>query len=122
VIYNYLCGTEFRARVEAIVEATVAAKESLDKEKRAFTKIWAEREKQIDRIETNMIGMYGDMQGIAGRSLPQIKSLELEPGDELGAELREMSEDLVAGAIIEEAVEPVIEERLEEKKSEQALF
>lgn len=122
VIYNYLCSTEFRSRVEAIVEATVAAKESLDKEKRAFTKIWAEREKQIDRIETNMIGMYGDMQGIAGRSLPQIKSLELEPGDELGAELREMSEELVAGAIIEEAVEPVVEEQVPEKKSEQALF
>lgn len=77
VIYNYLCGSEFRNRVEAIVEASVAAKTMLDREKRAYTKIWAEREKQIERIESNMIGMYGDMQGIAGQSLPEIKSLEL---------------------------------------------
>ncbi|MEK9155921.1 MAG: DUF2130 domain-containing protein [Patescibacteria group bacterium] len=79
VIYNYLCGTEFRGRVEAIVESTVALKESLDRERRAYQKLWSEREKQIERVESNMIGMYGDMQGIAGRTLPQIKSLELEP-------------------------------------------
>jgi len=82
VIYNYLCGPEFRGRVEAIVESSIAAKTVLEKEKRAYTKIWAEREKQIDTIAQNMIGMYGDMQGIAGRSLPEIKSLELPSGEE----------------------------------------
>ena len=100
VIYNYLCGQEFRGRVEAIVEASISAKASLDREKRAFIKIWAEREKQIERIETNMIGMYGDMQGIAGRTLPQIKSLELTPGiDELvpSTELEDEVEDVSSG-------------------------
>ncbi len=82
VIYNYLCGPEFRGRVEAIVESSVAMRDVLEKEKRALTKIWAEREKQIDRVASNMVGMYGDMQGIAGRALPQIKSLELPSGEE----------------------------------------
>ena len=82
VLYNYLCGSEFRGRVEAIIEASIAAKKALDQEKRAYNKIWAIREKQIEKIELNMIGMWGDMQGIAGQSLPEIKSLELSSGEE----------------------------------------
>lgn len=96
VIYNYLCGTEFRGRVEAIVESMVSLRESLGREKRAYQKLWSEREKQIERAESNMIGMYGDMQGIAGRTLPQIKSLELETGD-----------DGLESIIVEETIELV---------------
>ncbi len=77
VIYNYLTGQEFRQRVEAIVESFVSMKKDLDQEKRAMTRVWAKREKQIERVINNTIGMYGDMQGIIGASLPQIKSLEL---------------------------------------------
>ncbi|MDP8219672.1 MAG: DUF2130 domain-containing protein [Candidatus Theseobacter exili] len=78
VLYNYLSGQEFRQRVEAIVEAFVSMKGDLDKEKRAMNKIWSKREKQIERVVLNTSGMYGDMQGIIGASLPEIKSLELE--------------------------------------------
>jgi hypothetical protein len=77
VIYNYLTGQEFRQRVEAIFEAFVAMKNDLDQEKRAMTRIWAKREKQIERIANNTIGMYGDMQGIIGASLLQMKGLQL---------------------------------------------
>jgi len=82
VIYNYLCSAEFSNRVGAIVEASVAMKKVLDQEKRAYTKIWAEREKQISRVEANMIGVYGDIKGIAGMSIPGIRSLELPSGEE----------------------------------------
>ena len=78
VLYNYLSGPEFRQRVEAIVEAFVSMKDDLNKEKRAMMKIWSKREKQIERVILNTSGMYGDMQGIIGASLPEIKSLELE--------------------------------------------
>lgn len=82
VMYDYLCGSEFAGRVGAIVEATISAKATLDKERRSYTKLWAEREKNIDQIEKNMIGMYGDVKGIAGPSLPEIKSLMLTSGEE----------------------------------------
>ena len=59
-------------------------KEDLDKEKRAMTTIWAKREKQIERVIMNTAGMYGDMQGIIGASMPEIKMLEI--GTEEGAE------------------------------------
>ncbi len=80
VLYNYLSGPEFRQRIEAIVESFQSMKEDLDQEKRAMIKMWAKREKQIERIVNNTVGMYGDMEGIIGAALPQIKSLELTEG------------------------------------------
>ena len=55
-------------------------KSDLDAEKRAMTKIWSKREKQIERALTNSASMYGDMQGIIGAGLPEIASLELGGG------------------------------------------
>jgi hypothetical protein len=82
VIYNYLSGPHFRQRVEGIVEAFKSMKEDLDQEKRAITRTWAKREKQIERVITNTAGMYGDVQGIIGASLPEINILELDEGEE----------------------------------------
>jgi len=79
VIYNYLTGNEFRQRLEAVLEPFTIMKDDLDSEKRAMEKVWAKREKQIQRVVQNIAGMHGDLQGIVGTALPQIKLLEL-PG------------------------------------------
>ncbi len=81
VAYNYLTGPEFKNRVEAIVESFTAMKEDLEAEKRATQKIWAKREKQIERVISNTAGLHGDLQEIAGASLPTIKMLELPTDD-----------------------------------------
>jgi len=78
VLYNYLSGPEFKQKIEAMVETFVSMKKDLDQEKRAITKNWSKREKQIERVVNNISGMYGEMEGIIGASLPQIKSLELK--------------------------------------------
>ena len=52
--------------------------EDLGKEKKAITKQWAKREEQIDRVMQSTIGMYGDMQGIAGKTLQEIEGLEMK--------------------------------------------
>jgi len=75
MIYQYLTGPRFRQRVEAIVEAFSTMQEDLDKEKRAITKQWAKREEQIERVMGATVGMYGDLQGIAGKSLQEIEGL-----------------------------------------------
>ena len=82
VVYNYLTGSEFKNRVEAIVGSFVSMKAALDKEKRSMEKIWAKREKQIERVIQNISGMHGDLEGIAGKVLPAIKLLELAPQEE----------------------------------------
>ena len=74
-LYSYLTGVEFKQRVEAIVEAFTSMDAGLRKERLAFEKIWAEREKQIKKVITNTVGMYGDLSGLV--ALPQIKTLEL---------------------------------------------
>jgi len=77
-IYNYLSGTEFKQKVEAIVEAFVTMNTDLTKEKVAMEKLWSKREQQIKKVVVSTARMYGDMQGIIGASLPEIKSLELK--------------------------------------------
>ena len=78
VIYNYLTSTQFKQKVEAIVEAFKTMQADLMQEKRAVQKNWAKREKQIQRVIDNTITMYGEMQGIMGASLPEIESLEMK--------------------------------------------
>lgn len=78
VLFNYLTGSEFRQRVEAIAEAFISMKDDLDKEKRLYAKVWAKREKQIEQVTLNTFGMYGDLQGLMGPSLPEIKQLALD--------------------------------------------
>jgi len=77
MVYQYLTGPRFRHRVEAIVEAFSTMQEDLDKERKAIMKQWAKREEQIERVMGATVGMYGDLQGIAGKSLQEIEGLEL---------------------------------------------
>ncbi|MCK4248592.1 MAG: DUF2130 domain-containing protein [Candidatus Omnitrophica bacterium] len=86
LIYHYLTGPRFKQRVEAIVEAFSSMKEDLDKEKKAIMKQWSKRETQIDRVMQSTVGMYGDLQGIAGKTLQEIEGLEMKVLEEGGAE------------------------------------
>jgi hypothetical protein len=78
MVYQYLTGPRFRQRVEAIVEAFSTMQEDLDKERKAIMKQWAKRESQIERVMNATVGMYGDLQGIAGKSLQEIEGLEMK--------------------------------------------
>lgn len=78
LLYQYLAGDAFRHKVTGIVEAFTALQEQLARERRAMEKIWKEREKQIERVILNTVGMYGEMRGILGGSLPDIPALSLE--------------------------------------------
>lgn len=78
MIYQYLTGPRFRQRVEAIVEAFSSMQDDLDKERKVITKQWAKRQEQIERVMGSTVGMYGDLQGIAGKSIQEIDGLELK--------------------------------------------
>ena len=77
LVYGYLTGPRFRHRVEAIVERFSEMQEDLDRERKAMTRMWAKREGQISGVIEATAGMYGDLQGIAGRSLAEIEGLEV---------------------------------------------
>jgi hypothetical protein len=78
MIYQYLTGPRFRQRIQAIVEAFSSMRDDLDRERKAITKQWAKREEQIDRVMQATVGMYGDLQGIAGKTLQEIEGLEFQ--------------------------------------------
>jgi hypothetical protein len=81
MVYQYLTSQ----RVEAIVEGFSAMQDDLDKERKAIMKQWAKRQGQIDRVMAATVGMHGDLQGIAGKSIQEIDGLELKAlsaGDE----------------------------------------
>ena len=78
MVYGYLTGPRFRQRVQAIVEAFSSMKEDLDREKKTIIRQWAKREEQIDRVMQATVGMYGDLQGIAGKTLQEIEGLEFQ--------------------------------------------
>ncbi len=76
ILYQYLTGTEFRQRVEAIIEAFTNLQDEQEKEKRFFMTKWARQEKEIRKVIDHTHGLYGDFAGILGNSLPEIKSPE----------------------------------------------
>lgn len=76
LMYSYLSGTEFKYRIEAIVEAFTNMQNEIEKEKRYFMNKWSRDEKNIRLVIDNTYGMHGDLKAIIGRTLPQIKGLD----------------------------------------------
>lgn len=75
-LFAYLTKDSFRNRFESQVESIVQLKNDLEAERRSTVRVWARREKQIERLMGSVARMYGDLQGILGQSLPSIPSLD----------------------------------------------
>ncbi len=78
MVYQYLTGPRFRHRVQAIVEKFTDMQEDLEKERKTMTRLWAKREEQIRGVIESTAGMYGDLQGIAGKTLQEIEGLDVK--------------------------------------------
>jgi len=82
ILWNYLTSVEFKQRVEAIYESYTNLRDELQKEKDWFTKKWAREEKNISLVKDNLLGMHGDLEGIVGKTLPELEQLKkLEAGE-----------------------------------------
>ena len=81
-VYAYVTGPQFKRRVEALVEAFTTMQEDLTAEQKAVQRMWAKRAAQIERVLTSTSGLFGDMQGIAGKALPEPAGLALMGGGE----------------------------------------
>lgn len=71
--YEYLLGPQFRHRVEAIVEAITTMRDDLESEERSVQRQWAMREKQIEVVMQSTVDVWGDLQGVAGKTLLEIE-------------------------------------------------
>jgi len=77
LVYQYLTGPRFRHRIQAIVEKFGDMQEDLQRERKTMTKLWSKREEQIRCVVESTAGMYGDLQGIAGKTLQEIEGLDI---------------------------------------------
>ena len=75
MVYQYLTGPHFRHRIEAIIEKFTDMQVDLDRERKTMMRIWAKREAQLKGVLDSSAGLYGDLQGIAGRAMPEIEGL-----------------------------------------------
>ncbi|WP_276369322.1 DUF2130 domain-containing protein [Chryseolinea sp. H1M3-3] len=77
LIYRYVTGNDFKQKLEAAFESYHDMQEDLQKEKTLFTSQWAKREKRLLKAMENLVCLYGDVRGIAGGAVQEIKALEL---------------------------------------------
>lgn len=74
-LYDYLCSPQFAQKIRGVVDAYQAMKIDLEKEKAAMQRLWKKREAQLERITSNMMGMSGELQGIAEDALPALEDI-----------------------------------------------
>ena len=77
MIYSYVTGNDFKQKLEAAFESYNDMQEDLQREKTMFTAQWARREKRLLRAMENLVSLYGDVRGIAGGAVQEIKLLEM---------------------------------------------
>lgn len=77
MVYGYLTSDNFIQHVQNILEVHQNLINQINTERRAFEKIWHEREAQAQRIINSTASIYGSIQGLAGSSLPNLPLLSL---------------------------------------------
>ena len=77
-MYQYLTGPRFKHRIEAIVERFIDMQADLERERRSITKqCRPSAMSRSDRVMEATAGMYGDLQGIAGKAIEEIEILAM---------------------------------------------
>lgn len=79
-LYDYVTSPGFTQNVERIVGVYLDMKSQIAKEQANAERSYKQRSVQVDMLLSGLSGIYGEMQGIAGSSLPPLSLLE--PGGE----------------------------------------
>lgn len=75
-VYDYVTSSQFAQKLRAVNDAFRRMREELESEKNQTLQRWARREKQLEAGRMALLGIGGEIQGLAHQELPQ---LELEP-------------------------------------------
>ena len=78
LVYSYVTSVGFRQSIKAITETYDAMQDDLRTEQKAMKKQWAKREAQLEKMVDATMGMYGDLQGIAGNNVPELDGIGFE--------------------------------------------
>lgn len=75
-LYNYITSSEFAQKIDAMLETYTSMLGTLEKERTAMLKIWAQREKEIKVLKDSTVMIHGSLTGLIGDKMGEVKSLE----------------------------------------------
>ena len=64
-----MTSNDFTQKIKRIIETYDTMSSQLNSEKKAMSRMWATREKQIWLVQENLSALFGDIKGIAGMLL-----------------------------------------------------
>jgi hypothetical protein len=72
-LYDYLTSPQFAQKLKAVYDTFRRMREELESEKNVTTQRWARREKQLAAGVTQLLGIGGEIQGLAQQELPMLE-------------------------------------------------
>jgi hypothetical protein len=72
-VYDYVTSPQFAQKLKAVLEAFQRMREELEAEKNQTLQRWARREKQLEAGKMALLGVGGEIQGLAQQDLPQLE-------------------------------------------------
>tara|TARA_X000000368_G_scaffold236164_1_gene186535 strand:+ start:844 stop:1965 length:1122 start_codon:yes stop_codon:yes gene_type:complete len=76
-VYDYITGDEFVDRFKAMAETFIAQLDDLEREERALKKSWRIRRKQIDKSQTNLVEIFGDLEALSDGNIKALEDFQL---------------------------------------------
>ena len=81
-VYDYLTSSQFSNKLKAVYGAFHRMRQELEAEKSQTLQRWARREKQLQSGVAELVGVAGDIQGLAQQDLPLLEMEDSVSGDE----------------------------------------
>lgn len=72
-LYDYMTSPQFAQKWRAVHDAFKAMQKELDSEKTSTMQRWARRQKGIEQAVLTLVGVAGEIQGLAQQALPQLE-------------------------------------------------
>ena len=72
-LYDYLTSPQFAQKLKAVYETFKRMRDELESEKNVTTQRWARREKQPEAGVNQLLGIGGEIQGLAQQELPMLE-------------------------------------------------
>jgi hypothetical protein len=72
-LYDYVTSPQFAQKLKAVMDAFQRMREELEAEKNQTLQRWARREKQLEAGKAALLGVGGEIQGLAQHDLPQLE-------------------------------------------------
>lgn len=78
MLFEWLTSPEFKNIYERVLNQLDALRTSHEAEKKKLIKLWSEREKMLEIAIGATVELFGNLQGITGGELLEVKSLEID--------------------------------------------